>query len=37
MAIITNIKDLESLHLEPATNEDMKVILENLRTNKNYI
>ena len=34
MAIITNIKDLESLHLEPATNEDMKVILENLRTNK---
>jgi hypothetical protein len=34
MAIITNIKDLESLHLEPVSNEDMKVILESLRTNK---
>lgn len=34
MAIITNIKDLESLHLEPATNEDMNIILESLRTNK---
>lgn len=34
MAIITNIKDLESLHLEPVTTKDKIIILDNLEINK---
>jgi hypothetical protein len=34
MAIITNIKDLESLHLETVTTKDKIIILDNLEINK---
>ena len=34
MAIITNIKDLESLHLEPVTTKDKIIILDNLENNE---
>lgn len=34
MAIITNIKDLESLHLETVTTQDKIIILDNLEINK---